>query len=393
LKRSLSFLPAVLASIALLRGIASCAEGSPKPEATADAGSTTDGDAVHPLETPDTGSPSRCQSNAWCFVDIGSAQVSLNGVWGSSATDVWIVGSPDTVLHWDGKALAQSKTDTRQTLFGIWGSGPADVWAYSTGDAIWHSDGFRDGGVVWSTADADAGAGAGSDDPAFTGAIASIWGRSANDVWAVGPFTWTPAGSLWHANGWSAGGPSWSPVNTNASDPSTPETISFSAIWGNAEGELWLVGPGGKTRHGTGALADGGVASWEAVNSGTSHDLFAVWGSGTEVWAAGAGGTMRRFSRSTDGSVTVTEVALPTTETIQSIFGFGPNDIWAAGTGATLLHYNGNFWTLVDVPVDASQSAERDLFSIWGSSPAELWVVGRNVLLHKGSADLPGRSQ
>ncbi len=388
MKRSLSLLTGVLTSIALVRGLASCAEGAPKAEEN-DAGSTPDADPGHPLQPPDGGGTGRCEAGAWCAVDLGSAPVSLNGVWGSSATDVWIAGSPDTILHWDGKDLARSKTETRQTLFGVWGSGPGDVWAYSTGESIWHSDGFHDGGVVWSTLDG----GAGTDDPVFTGVVASMWGRNANDVWAVGPFSFsTGTSSVWHSNGWTESGPSWSAINTSTSDPPFPEPISWSAIWGSGGGELWLVGAGGKTRHAK-DVAGENVGSWEAVNSNTSHDLFAVWGSGTDVWAAGAGGTMRRFSRDVDGSVLVTEVVLPTTETIQSIFGFGPNDIWAAGTGATLLHWDGGEWSVVDVPVDPPQRSERDLYSIWGSSPDDLWVVGRNVLLHKGSADLPGRSK
>ena len=355
-KRSLApVLLTALASVALLQGVASCAEGAPKEEASPDAATGDESDSGHPLEQPDTGDAKRCTPGAWCLVDLSPEPVSFNGVWGSSASDVWIAGSPDTVLHWDGAALTSSKTNTRQSLFGIWGSGPNDVWTYSSGDAIWHTDGFRDGGVEWSRSDAGGG------EPAFTGAIASVWGRSAHDVWAVGPFSFMVGEpTVWHADGWGAAGPSWTASSTSASDPPSPEMVSFNAIWGNAQNELWIVGMGGKTRHGKGVMTDVGPGSWQAINSNTSQNLYAVWGFESDVWAAGAGGTLRRFSRTGDGTYSVTDVALPTTATIHAIFGSGANDIWLAGTGGTLVHWDGNAWSLVDIlSTDAGAAGEK----------------------------------
>ena len=38
----------------------------------------------------------------WSFMDTGVTNA-LNGVWGSSATDVFAVGTLGTILHYDGK--------------------------------------------------------------------------------------------------------------------------------------------------------------------------------------------------------------------------------------------------------------------------------------------------
>jgi photosystem II stability/assembly factor-like uncharacterized protein len=63
---------------------------------------------------------------------------SLHGVWGSSANDIWIVGDSGTILHWDGdsfkNATAQFALGRKPNLYGIWGSGPNDVWI--VGDAV-----------------------------------------------------------------------------------------------------------------------------------------------------------------------------------------------------------------------------------------------------------------
>jgi hypothetical protein len=53
----------------------------------------------------------------------------LNGVWGSGATDVFAVGAGGTILHSsDGGATGTLQASgTTQTLNGVWGSGPNDV--------------------------------------------------------------------------------------------------------------------------------------------------------------------------------------------------------------------------------------------------------------------------
>ena len=107
------------------RAMASCAEDAqpvapPKSDAGADQEAPLqDASAV---DAPDGGG---CKPDAWCAVPLPVPAVSLNGIWGSGPNDVWIVGSPDTVLHWDGKQLAKSKVDTPQTLFDIVYRNPA----------------------------------------------------------------------------------------------------------------------------------------------------------------------------------------------------------------------------------------------------------------------------
>ena len=370
---------------ATAQGVASCADSAAPSDAVLDAGPQPDSSTI--VATPDAPVTPPCTGDAWCAVAIPPAPVSLNGIWGSSKDDVWIVGSPDLTLHWDGAHLLSANADTRQTQFGIWGSGKSDVWSFSTGNAMWHSAGFEDGGdggAGWSLFD-------GADGGGWPGSISAMWGRSANDVWAVGPFAvGTP--TIWHCDGWRNGAPEWAFVNTVAAtdtEPAHPEPLSFNAIWGNANFEVWIVGMGGKTRYGS--HLDTPPGTWTAVNSGTSTDLNAVWGSPDgDVWAGGAGGTMRRFTRAASGTWIASEVSLPTTATIFGLYGFAANDIWAVGSAGTLLHWDGSAWKLAVVPGDAA--ATDDLFAVWGSGPADVWAVGRNSLLHRGDAPLPRKS-
>lgn len=369
-----------------LYGLVSCAENAAPDPVLTDAAPAPDSAMV--IEAPDAAPPPHCGKDAWCRVTLPPSPVSLNGIWGSGPDDVWIVGSPDLTLHWNGAQLATGKTDTRQTLFGVWGSGKSDVWTYSAGNAMWHSAGFADAGPGWTRFDGGGGDGGGAGWP---GPIAAMWGRSAGDIWAVGPFVdeiGTP--TIWHSDGWRSGHPVWAFAETSNTDPPHPEALSFNAIWGNADSEVWVVGMGGKTRFGSERGQAG--RTWTSVNSNTSYDLYAVWGSADgDVWAAGAGGTMRRFTRAGgSGAYAATSVPLPTDATIAAITGFAANDVWAVGSEGTLVHYDGKTWTRIALPV--ADPAKDDLFAIWGSGPDDLWIVGRNTLLYKGSAPLPGKS-
>jgi hypothetical protein len=56
----------------------------------------------------------------------------LNDVWGSGSSDVWVVGGNGTVLHWDGSAWTRVTSGTSEALLSVWGSGPGDIWAVGT---------------------------------------------------------------------------------------------------------------------------------------------------------------------------------------------------------------------------------------------------------------------
>ena len=73
----------------------------------------------------------------WVAVESPTTET-LHAVWGSSADDVWVVGESGTVFHWDGAAwtpsvAALANAHTKPNLYGIWGSGPDDVWIVGEG--------------------------------------------------------------------------------------------------------------------------------------------------------------------------------------------------------------------------------------------------------------------
>lgn len=65
--------------------------------------------------------------------------------------------------------------------------------------------------------------------------------------------------------------------------------------------------------------------------------------------------------------------------TLTSVWGSGPNDVWAVGSGGTIMHYDGTKWALT-----ATTPAVRNTFhAVWGTGANDVWAVSMtDVLFH-----------
>ena len=64
---------------------------------------------------------------------------------------------------------------------------------------------------------------------------------------------------------------------------------------------------------------------------------------------------------------------LATTELMQAIWGFAPDDLWMVG-GQTLARYDGATWTITDLR--AEDPGIEGVTAIWASAPSDVWVGG-----------------
>ena len=69
----------------------------------------------------------------------------LDGIWGSSAQDVFAVGADGLIMHYDGTAWKQMTSGTAKWLFGVWGSSAQRVFAVGTYGTI-----LQYNGSTWS---------------------------------------------------------------------------------------------------------------------------------------------------------------------------------------------------------------------------------------------------
>ena len=111
--------------------------------------------------------------------------------------------------------------------------------------------------------------------------LEALWGFGPNDVWAVGA-----QGVIRH---W-VGGDAWSAV------PS-PVTANLHAVWGPSPDDVWAVGDDGVVLHWDGEAWTVTPTPYGAENR---PRLYAVSGSGGDVWIAGEG-TLLRTNQSTEG--------------------------------------------------------------------------------------------
>jgi hypothetical protein len=114
------------------------------------------------------------------------------------------------------------------------------------------------------------------------------------------------------------------------------------------------------------------------------NGLNALWGDRTgQLFAVGSGGTILHF----DGARWTLEDS-GTGSTLLAVWGSSASDVWAAGSwesgvGTVLLHRTGGRWTNAN-----PAGGNIELRGLWGAGPADVWAVGSGGMIyhHDGAA-------
>jgi long-subunit fatty acid transport protein len=112
---------------------------------------------------------------SWSEMASGTTN-DLDGIWGTSSTDIYAVGDEGIVLHFDGNDWSEMRrADTANNyLFSVWGSSPQDVYAAGNYATILHYD-----GSAWSAVDTGL-------DINTKEEYLDVRGTSSSDVYIVG---------------------------------------------------------------------------------------------------------------------------------------------------------------------------------------------------------------
>jgi hypothetical protein len=153
------------------------------------------------------------------------------------------------------------------------------------------------------------------------------------------------------------------------------------SVWGTSATDVWAVG--GDPGDGGGPMVlhfDG--TQWTRLQTGATADLWWVFGfAGGPIYMGGSGGTILRYQ---DG--TFTPMTTPTSDTVFGIWGSSPSDVWAVGgalggaSGAFAWKVDGDAW----VPAEgfpAELAADSVVWKIYGASADDVWLVGTNGLV------------
>jgi hypothetical protein len=316
--------------------------------------------------------------SSWTWTIQATLGAGLNGVWGSSASDVYAVGgalNADTnkptagyIYHSDGSGswTTALKTSDAEMFYAVWGASLSDVYAVggmynasgvSTVDAIW-----RYNGKSWT-----------SQSQQLIGTVwYAVWGTSSSDVFLVGSVV-QGVGVIAHWNG-----SAWS-----TTDPSG--LVAIEGVYGKDSTDVYATYV--NTNGIAGVLQYNG-SSWTNIfqRPSDTNDQFLVgiWRSSTTVYTVGweelqaEGPITPLIYEFLDGQWPSMPPGTSDSVGLYGVWGTSDTNIYAVGGDQSanlgvgiMLRYDTGAWLPVTLP-----SGTEYLSAIWGSSPADVYAVG-----------------
>ncbi len=118
--------------------------------------------------------------------------------------------------------------------------------------------------------------------------------------------------------------------------------------------------------------------TWNSMSSGTTKNLNSIWGTAPDnIFAAGSSGTILHY----DGTIWAS-MSSGTTSNLYGLWGAGSDDIFVVGEAGVVLHYDGSAWTSMN------SGTTSDLYGIWGFSRSDVFAVGEaGAILHYNGSD------
>lgn len=346
---------------------------------------------------PPAGIPVTCSFHRIEIRPQPKGYLSVNGVDGTSPTDVWISGSvrqandPPAGLfwHWDGSAFTMVPSAPGDgTIFAVQALSPSDAWAAGPRAAQrWDGRSWKNAWAVDAADIADI-------------AVYGISGASDRDVWAVGSaFALSPSGN--RVTTWHFDGRRWT------EHPLPIGTGDVRSLWGVSTlgpDDAWAVG-GDPLQSAPGRPLvlhwDGRswtrlrvpvptVANWygTAVSASAKDD---VWLTASVGDPNGDADDIPSVVERWDGS---TWTQVPTAllhgriPHLESIMANGPGDVWAAGSWydpgskrsfPLVEHFDGRRWSVVPTVGGAPDAVSTRLNSI-GTAGGQVWTVGYSTV-------------
>lgn len=298
----------------------------------------------------------------------------LFDLWGSGPDDVWAVGRPGLLLHWDGTSWSRTDLGTSEALTAVWGTGAGDVYVVGHKGIGYHFNGSSWSGIGTGTGQNLYDVGRGPGGETYICGQQGVVRRLAGGAWVDTPDTavrYNPAGTA--------------TVDTLLRSDFEVESLTCVTDYAISGGNgivlmtdtrptRWRLGPIGvedwiNAGQGSAVVANNwlasdtgrlfrlqsvsGIFSWLEVSSPATAGIDAMWGDATHSWFVTRSGDIVRRANDGTSIQTVYDGAL----WLSGIWGSSASNIWACGYTGLMLHWNGSAWSAVQVPLPA----EKDL--------------------------------
>ncbi|NOZ28470.1 MAG: PKD domain-containing protein [Chloroflexi bacterium] len=305
--------------------------------------------------------PYAISQGQWTKVDLGTLISDFRAIWGTSPSDIYVVGSRYTILHYDGTSWSRvGPNNLSYYLYDVWGSASNDVYVLGEYGEVYHYN-----GSTWSNFQlTQAGSSLG------LSRAYSIWGTGPDNIFIVGgndSGTASTEGRIFHYDG-----STWSLQFV----VSSLGYLWFNHVWGLSPTEVYALTNTGEIYRYDGTL-------WQPMSSPTTSALFGMWGtSSSNLYIVGESGRAYHY----DGS-SWSPLTLPlnrSTDYIYGIWGTSATDIYAVGDSGSIVHYDGSTWSSMNSGVT------NGLRDVWGTSSI-VYAVGNEttILYHTASAATP----
>ncbi|HMV65663.1 MAG TPA: hypothetical protein PKA64_02340 [Myxococcota bacterium] len=161
------------------------------------------------------------------------------------------------------------------------------------------------------------------------------------------------------------------------------------SVTGSTADDVWMVGAedaAGATDQVGPLFLHWDGSAWQTIDtSGHPGDLWWVWrASADDLWISGAGGRVLRYAPGT-GTFT-SDTVVSANYTLFGVWGASADDVWTVGSNleagvAGVWHWDGAAWTSVTLPAGAEGT--RAIFKVNGTAADDVWFCGSSgVTLH-----------
>lgn len=190
-----------------------------------------------------------------------------------------------------------------------------------------------------------------------TGWLMNAWGTSDSNLYAVGGSP--DSGVVMHFDGTE-----WHSLDLPSGTPLLNWGYGFSPT------DITFVGNGGTVLHHDGS-------SFTPVTSGTTENLWGVWGAGPgDLWAVGGSGqkgsppVLLHFDGDAWSPAAIPALQKANVNAFFKVWGTSASNVYVVGQRGTVLHYDGDAWT------EELVGASDDLISVWGTDAEHVFAVG-----------------